>query len=172
MKISKGEKAYILAFAAVIAVSAGLTLFIMSGIDQSVALPQEPTAYTGWVIGAGALSGFFALFAARGYMGGAGILGFVRALVGSTAAGIIAAAIAGTLIMPIYGTFYAPVIVATEFISNPLLPLAWYIVMMGAHYMMKIYADERAWGYSRENGRRSVSSQLSPLTRAQLYRRD
>jgi hypothetical protein len=171
MQISRGEKAYTLAFAAVIAVSAGLSFFIMSGVEGAPALPAEPTTYTAWIIGAGALSGFFALFAARGYMGGFGVLGLLRAIVGSTAAGIIAAAIAGTLIMPVYGTFFAPVIVATEFLAKPWLAIAWYAVMIAAHYLMQILADERVWGYTRETSSRPASSQLSQLTRSQLYNR-
>lgn len=172
MQITKGEKAYVLAFAAAIAVSAGLTSFIMSGLEGPAAMPAEASAYALWIVGAGGLSGFFALFAARGYMGGAGVLGFLRAIVGSAAAGVIAAAIAGTLIMPVYGTFYAPVVVASEFAAKPWLAIAWFVVMIAAHFLMKIQAEERAWGYTRDTSRRSVSSQLSSLTRAQLYRRD
>lgn len=170
MQISKGEKAYTLAFAAVIAVTAGITIFVMSGIEGSQIVPVMASNYTLWIVCAGALSGFFALFAARGWLGGIGVLGWIRAIVGSTAAALIASVIAGTLIMPIDGTFYAPVVVASEFVAHPWLALAWYGVMIGAHLLMQILAEERAWGFSHDS--RPVSSQLSTLTRAQLYHRD
>jgi hypothetical protein len=170
MYLTKGEKAFVLAYGAVIAMTAGITLLIMSGVEGANAIPTDPSFYTFWIIFAGALSGGASLYAAHGWMGQPGGFGLARAMVGSLAVAFVAALIAGTMILPIYGTFYAPVMLITEFIDKPWLALAWFVVLMGAHYMMTIILEERALGYGRGADHRATS-QLSKLSQAQLYHR-
>lgn len=171
MYLTRGEKAFVSAYAIVIAISAGLTMLVMSGVEGPSALPQEPSLYVLWVIFAGALSGGIGLFAARGWMGQTGLLGFARATVGAIAVVLLGAIIAGTLILPVYGTFYGPFLLLSEFIGKPWIAFAWFAALFGAHYLMVILTEEIADGAGRY-AQRSASSQLSSLTRAQLYRRD
>lgn len=171
MYLTKGEKAFILAYAAVIAMTAGVTILVMSGVSGANAVPDEPSFYVFWTIFSGALSGGVALFAARGWMGRHGALGLTRAIVGSIAVAFIAAVIAGTMILPLYGTFYAPVLLMTELIEKPWLAVVWFTVLIGAHYLMMMIAEERALGYGRD-ARNHPSAHLSALSRAQLYHRD
>lgn len=170
MYLTKGEKAFILAYGAVMAVTAGITILIMSGVEGRGALPTEPSFYTLWVIAAGALSGGIGLFVARGWMGRSGALGLGRALVGCVAIAFVASVVAGTLIQPLNGTFYAPVLLLTEFIDKIWLAVAWIAVVLGAHHLMTVLADERALGYGRA-AKATAVSQLSSLSRAQLYHR-
>ena len=170
MYITRGEKYFVLAYAAVIAMTAGITMLIMSGVEGASAIPAEPSFYAFWVIFSGALSGGVALFAARGWMGKPGTFGFARALVGSVAVAVVAAISAGTLIQPFDGTFYAPMMLLTEFIDKPWLAVAWFAVLLGAHYMMTLIVEERALGQGRAAQHRATS-QLSDLSRAQLYHR-
>ncbi|WP_108814703.1 hypothetical protein [Loktanella sp. Alg231-35] len=169
--LTRGEKSVALAYAAVIAMSAGISVLIMTGIEGPAALGAERSLYVFWVIFSGAIGGGVALLAARGWMGNAGVLGFARAFVGAIAVAFLASLIAGTMIFPLYGTFYAPVILLTEVIAKPWLGIAWFAILIGAHYMMTAITEERALGYSRAASHRPATSRLSTLSRAQLYHR-
>lgn len=169
--LTRGEKAFVIAYAAVIAMTAGITMLVMSGVEGPNALPTEPSVFVFWTILSGAISGGLALFLARGWMGKEGAMGLARAFVGSVAVALIAAIVAGTLIVPLYGTFYAPVLLVSEFIAKPWLAVAWFVVLIGAHYLMAILAEERAFGIGRSSNRRATE-RLSTLSRAQLYHRD
>ncbi len=169
--LTRGEKAFVIAYAAVIAMTAGVAMFVMSGVTGDAAISANNSMYVFWIIFSGALSGGVALYAAHGWLGKNGAMGWARALVGSFAVAIIASIIAGTLISPLYGTFYAPVLLATEFVAKPWLAAAWVGILMGAHHLMTIIAEERAFGVGRSAGQ-SASARLSTLSRAQLYHRD
>lgn len=168
--LTRGEKAYVVAYAAVIAMSAGVTLLIASGLEGINVLELEPTLFTLWTVFAGGLGGGMALRAAKGWMGKPGALGLTRAIVGSIAVAILAAIVAGTLIVPLYGTVYGPLLIVSEFIAKPWLAVVWFAVLIGGHYLMAILEEEFAFGVSRYANRRATE-QLSALSRAQLYRR-
>ncbi len=171
LHLTRGEKAFVSAYAIVIAISAGLSMLVMTGVEGPRGIPQEPSLYVLWIIFAGALSGGISLFIARGWMGRPGALGIARAIVGSIAVAIIGAVLAGTLILPVYGTFYGPFLLLSAFIAKPWIAIAWFAALLGAHYLMVVLTEEIAYGAGR-SAQRSASSQLSALTRAQLYRRD
>ena len=167
--LSRGEKAYAVAYAIVMSVSAGLTVYVMAGVEGDAALPVEASFYSIWTVIAGVIGGALALYSARGWLGLTGVLGWVRAFVGGMAAALIAAVIAGSLIMPLYGTFYAPVMLATEFVQLPLLAIGWFAAIFGAHYLMTALTEERSWGYAEEETSPELTSTLSSLSRANLY---
>ncbi len=169
--LTKAERSFAMACAAIIAMAAGLAVLVMSGVEGEAAISPGSSAYVYWITFSGAASAGIALFAARGWLGQTGAMGLARAIVGSTAVALLAAIIAGTLIAPVYGTFYAPVLVATEFVARPWLVVAWYGILLGAHYMMIALHEERAFGLHR-SAHRSAASQLSSLSRANLYNRD
>lgn len=170
--LSKGEKSYVLAYAIVVAVAAGLTVFLMADLEGVGPMSDDPAFYSVWTVLAGVIGGGLALYAARGWMGLEGPMGWARAIVGSSAAALIAAVIAGTLIMPVYGTFYAPLMLVTEFTNQPILAAGWYAAMLGAHYLMTILKRERRWRPEHtvsEAAPSRISTPLSTLSRAQLY---
>lgn len=167
--LTRGEKSLAVAFGAVVAMSAGITILVMSGLEGENAIPPEPTWYDNWVIFAGALSGGIALYLARGWMGMQGYVGFARAAVGSVAVALGAAVIAGTLILPLYGTIFGPIMVVTQFLDLPLLALSWFAVTMAAHALIGRWREERALGYGRGADRGAVT-QLSRLSQINLYR--
>lgn len=171
MYLTKGEKSYLFGCVSVVLLTAIMTLVIMAGLDAPYTLRIELSSFVYWVAIAGAMSGGVALYLSRGWMGGAGGLGFVRAIVGSVAVAAIASIIAGTLTVPFEGTIYGPLIVLSTFIAKPLLAAVWFAGMLAAHYLMTILEEERAFGLGRD-AHRSATSQLSALSRAQLYHRD
>lgn len=170
LTLSRGEKSTVLAYSALVAMSAGMTILIMSGVDGDNLFWSNKTWFSQWVIFAGALSGGIGLMLARGWMGLEGVLGVLRALVGSVAIAIMAAMIAGLLIDPLFGVVYGPVLLLTEFLAKPWLAVAWVVVAMGAHALQLIATRERGL-LLMPRGARSAVSQLSQLSRDNLYKR-
>ncbi len=164
LHLTRGQKANALAYGAVMAVGAGISLMIMSAMDGENAIPPEPTLFDNWIILAGGLASGLALFLSRSWLGGSGALGLARALVASVIVTFVAALIAGTLVAPFYGTLAAPFILLSEFTAVPPLAVAWFGVLIGAHTLIGIWRDERNWGQSG-----SAVSQLSELSQANLY---
>ena len=168
--LTRGEKSYLLGYVVVVVSAMIVTLVVMAGVEAPYALAAQSTNFTLWVAISGAISGGAALYLARGWMGGRGVLGFARAIVGGVAVAIIGAMIAGTLTVPFEGTIFGPLALITAFIAKPWLAAPWFAGVLGAHYLMSILEEERAFGMGRD-AHRSVTSQLSSLSRAQLYRR-
>jgi hypothetical protein len=164
----KASRSPVGAYLAVVLVSIFITMIVMAGVEGEAAIPSEPSRYAAWTVFSGAFGGAVALYAGRGWLGLPGALGFTRAVVGSFAVALIGASIAGALILPIYGAFYAPIMMMTEFVERPVIAALWLAVLLAAHYMLMprselTAAQKRAAGLS--------DSELSPLTQAQFYSR-
>jgi len=169
--MTRGERAYGLSYVVVILLTAIVSIVVMAGLEAPYTLELAPTSFAYWVGISGAIAGGVALYFARGWMGNAGMFGVARAVVGSIAVAIIAAIIAGTLTVPFAGTVYGPVVVLSAFIAMPWLAVIWVAGMAGAHFLMLMLEEERAFGVGRSaNGR--ATEQLSALSRANLYHRD
>lgn len=167
--VSRAEKATIAAYAAVVAMTAGMTILIMSGVNGDNLLWGGESWFSYWVIFAGALSGGIALSLARGWMGREGVLGSLRAIVGGIAIAFMAAMIGGLLIDPLLGVVHGPVLTMTEFMEKPWLAAAWMIGTAGAHALMVLSARLRQDEYILSGSGRAVG-QLSRLSQETLYR--
>ncbi len=159
-----------MAYAAIIAMTAGMTILIMSGVNGEGLIWSGTAWFSQWIIFAGAVSGAISLALARGWMGMEGTFGVMRALVGSVAISIMAAMIAGILIDPLLGVVYGPVLLLTEFIAKPWLAIAWFAGMMGIHALKLDARRERDLLESPRGHARAVT-QLSRLSQENLYRR-
>lgn len=163
--LSRGERAVIMAYAAMMAVAAGMTIMIMSSLAGNSALPPEPTLVDNWAVIAGGLAGGAALFLLRGWMGKAGFLGMLRAVAGSLMIAFVASFVAGTLIAPLAGTVMGPLLLLAVFLSQPLLVVTWCGVGIIAHLLLIVRRQDLM---SRDD--RAIS-QLSQLSQLNLYRR-
>ncbi|MEJ8560201.1 hypothetical protein QTO30_02390 [Yoonia sp. GPGPB17] len=169
--LTRGEKAYVLGFVVIIVIAPLVALVVMAGLAAPYTLAIEPANFVYWVAISGAISAGVGLYLARGWMGNLGMMGLARAVVGSVVLTLIAAVIGGSLTVPFEGTLYAPLMVVSAFIAKPWLAAIWFAGTFGAHYLMSVVEEERAFGIGRE-AHRSATSQLSTLSRAQLYHRD
>jgi len=167
LTFTRGERSFVVAYAAVMAMTAGIAMLIMGNVEEGAATVSS--AQLLWIIAAGAAAGGVSLFAARGWMGQPRVLGFARAFVGCLVIAFLASLIAGTLIRPLYGTFYAPVLVVDAFISMPWLAALWFGILMGAHYLLAQLNEERALGIGRSP--RRATAELSRLSQTNLYSR-
>lgn len=170
LPLSRGEKSSLLAYGAVIAMAAGMTILIMSGVDGTGLIWADQPWFSQWVIFAGALSGGISLALARGWMGLEGTFGVLRAAVGSVAIAVMAAMIAGILIDPLLGVVYGPVLLVSEFIAKPWLAVAWFAGAMAVHALQLDARRERDL-LASPRGRARAVTQLSRLSQENLYRR-
>ncbi|WP_342070520.1 hypothetical protein [Yoonia algicola] len=170
--LTHGQRSYALGCAAIVVLTALVTVLVMMGLDAPYTLQLSATNYTYWVIFAGALSGGVGLFIARGWMGALGALGFARAIVGSIIIAIVASVVAGTLTVPVGGTIYAPLLTVSAFMAKPWLAAVWFGGTLGGHYLMSSLAAERSDGEVYTPERRLATEELSALSRANLYRRN
>ena len=132
-----------------------------------------------WAALGGGVGGIGALYAASSWFGGRGLFGIVRAIVGIIVTAIIASVVAGAVIMPIYGAFYAPIVLATALATQPLLLAAALIVMGLVHSLMiprafqdDLFAALPVADIEEPQASPHDTSELSALTRANLYRRN
>ncbi|MBQ1202866.1 MAG: hypothetical protein IIX61_03535, partial [Loktanella sp.] len=110
-----------------------------------------------------------ALRIARGWFGLPGRLGWVRAFVGGFVALIVAAVIGGSLILPGYGTLYAPLMVLTAVMARPVVGLIWFAGAIGSHWAI-IQADA-ARAAQQQLEREQEMSSLSALSQTYFYRK-
>jgi hypothetical protein len=156
------------AYLAVVLVSIFMTMIVMAGVEGEAAIPAEPSRYAAWTVFSGAIGGAVALYAGRGWLGLPSALGLARAIVGSLAVALIGASIAGALILPIYGAFYAPIMMATEFVERPVIAALWLAVLLAAHFMLM----PRLKTSAKQTADSQLSaSELSALTLAQFHGR-
>ncbi len=165
LHLSRGQKAVAIAYGGVMAVSSGITLMLMSAMEGAYAIPPEPTLYDNWVIVAGGIASGVALYMSRAWMGRRGALGFARAIVAAIIVTFVTAIIAGTLVSPFYGTLVGPFVLVSEFMAKPLLAVAWFVVLFGAHFLIAILRAEEEWTRTSK-----AVSHLSSLSQANLYR--
>ena len=167
LHLTKGERALATAYAGVSATSAGIMMFVMAGVKGGQLQSVYPAGYEIWIIMAGAISGAIALYLTRGWMGLSGGLGIARALFGGCATALIASLIGGTLIVPVYGTFFAPIMVVAAFGLKPWLAVAWFAVILAAHgLLMRRLSELREAALAADD---SAIGQLSPMSQANLY---
>lgn len=170
LALSRGEKSSVLAYGAVMAMTAGITILIMSGVDGAGLIWADTSWFSQWIIFAGAVSGGISLALARGWMGLEGGFGMLRALVGSMAVAIMAAMIAGILIDPLLGVVYGPVLLVTEFLARPWIAFGWLIGSMTVHALLLEARRERELLAPPRTKQRAVAT-LSRLSQENLYRR-
>jgi hypothetical protein len=87
---------------------------------------------TGLIIVATVSAGFSG-FAFSQFFGRAGQAGWFFAGIGAVTGTVMGAAIAGTVIQPIFGTIIAPLILVSEAIINPPIFIFWLALMAGLH---------------------------------------
>lgn len=95
-----------------------------------------------WVSLAGACGAVLALKASSRFMGQVGVKGFAFALWGAFYLSLVGSLVAGTLVLPVYGTMFGPFTLAVTLIGAPILAAAWVSAVMLAHLTFVAYREE------------------------------
>ncbi len=176
ISLSKSQQGYLIAYMVVVFASILLSMMVMAGVEGAAAVPVEASNYAAWIMVSGGAAGAVALFCARGWFGVSGALGHARAVVGGLALTLVGAVVAGMLISPVQGAFFAPVMVATEFADRPIIGILWAAAIGVAHYaMLPRYRHQDLLDnlgvdpFEELPHDRFATSELSSLTRVNLY---
>ncbi|MEM1233707.1 MAG: hypothetical protein AAGH70_06235 [Pseudomonadota bacterium] len=102
-----------------------------------------PTA-GGWIsalcAAAGAIIGTLLM---RQRFGGRGLQGGLNAVLAGLLATFLMGIVAGTLVLPIFGTMFGPWLILTTVLAKPWLSLPWLLSLYALNLAMKEYRDER-----------------------------
>ncbi|WP_322889602.1 MULTISPECIES: hypothetical protein [unclassified Yoonia] len=167
--VAPDTKTTLSAYAGVTGVTGVVGYLVMSGAALWPNVAGTIGVYDAWMILAGALAGLAAMVIARGWLGMPGVLGAIRACFGALVMAILAALIGGSLIMPVYGTYYAPFVVLSAFIANPLWAVLWCGGVGVAHAVLSQAERRRLAILSKQE--QQAQSSLSPLSQAYFYRK-
>ncbi|MFU8822777.1 hypothetical protein [Yoonia sp.] len=125
--------------------------------------------YGFWVVLSVVLAGPLALRLARGWIGLPGSLGWLRAFVGACVSLVVASVVGGTLILPVYGTIYAPLMVLTAVLAQPLVGLIWFAGVFAAHWV--VAQADAALQMRLKIAEEKEMAALSPLSQTYFYRK-
>ena len=111
---------------------------------------QAMTALFGASVGewfsalAGAVGGASGGGLMRDRFGQPGALGGLSAVLGVFLATMLLGIVAGTLVLPLFGTMFGPWLIVVTTVETPWILLPWVIALFGLHLAMKSYVREQA----------------------------
>ena len=113
-------------------------------LSEAVPSSQFELAFTFWAGLAGCIGGAIGIwYASDKWFGFSGLAGWVTASFGALAVTGVAAVIAGSLILPFYGTMFAPLQVIMMMIESPMLAVVWFGMMICAQGLLRQWRSER-----------------------------
>jgi hypothetical protein len=143
-QISRGERSFIVAMLGTSILGAMLACVAVMRLSEGSAETSASVAITYWTIFAGCIggaSGFWASY--ERWFGHAGPSGWISALIGALVVTGIGSVIAGTLILPFYGTMFGPFQLIMMVISYPSLGAIWLGMLLCAHGLLSQWRSER-----------------------------
>lgn len=100
--------------------------------------------FTLWTVVAGFVGGICGFLSSYNrWLGFPGKTGWIRAVTGGVMISGIATVVSGTLILPYYGTMFAPLQFVVAMIEWPYLALIWSGIMICAHKLLVSWRRER-----------------------------
>ncbi|NDV01583.1 hypothetical protein [Pseudoroseicyclus tamaricis] len=135
-----GERRVALALATLAAVGAAVALRVavqLNGFE-----PLRP-GYGLWVATAGGIGAASGLWVVRRHYGHSGARGALRFGWGLVMGSVVAALLAGTLVLPLYGTMFGPFALLTALAGAPALALLWLLAFARFHRSMIDWRRER-----------------------------
>lgn len=143
-RLTDGEKNFLTALFGTTALSAMLAYVTILRFTQATFALSDLDPLTVWTVAAGGIGGFCAFFSChRTYLGFPGLVGWIWAGFGAVMITAVAAVIGGTLILPYYGTMFAPFQVVVAMIEFPYLAAAWIAMLVCAHKLLQPWRRER-----------------------------
>lgn len=143
-RFSQGERSFISAFCGFGMLGAVLAWVSVLRLSEQNLLADGISPFAFWTIFAGVVGGFAGFVAGYGrWLGHEGVLGWMRAGIGVVMISLIGAVVAGTLILPYYGTMFGPFQVILVMIEIPALAAIWIAMVLSAHCMVAEWRRER-----------------------------
>jgi hypothetical protein len=143
-QISRGERSFIVAMLGTSILGAMLACVAVMRLSENAVQTDTSHVITYWTILAGCIggaSGFWISY--ERWFGHGGAAGWVSAVIGALAVSGIGSVIAGTLILPLYGTMFGPLQLIMMMIAYPSLAAIWLGMMLCAHGLLSQWRRER-----------------------------
>ena len=139
-RLTEGERSLAMAHAAMAVFGAGLAFSAVLRMGAGAWSGAPLGGYEVWIIGCGAIGGALALYLCRDRVGQAGPLRAAAAIIFTN---LMAAVIAGTLALPIYGTMFGPFALVMILAGSPMLGLMWLANQLAVHLLLANFHAER-----------------------------
>lgn len=142
IRASRGQRLRIVALALPTLAGALLCLLSVGALDPG---PSDAGAtQMAWWFVAGGVGVWLVLRFNLGRFGWPRPRGWARMAGGVLFVTFFAPVLAGTLVLPLYGTMFGPLALWIMFLRQPVLAIAWFGVLVAAHLLMQHYRRERA----------------------------
>ncbi|MEL6608118.1 MAG: hypothetical protein AAFO93_04320 [Pseudomonadota bacterium] len=146
---SRAEWALILAFAALALAGAVLGMYALRDLNALDSFTSRDTA-RGWLAMSGAMGACLSAMAMRDRFGRVGRGSLWHAAVAGVITTMLVGIVAGTLVLPIFGTMFGPWLVLIALLNMPVLAVPWMFALWGYDTARRSYTAEResldAWG--------------------------
>ncbi|MEL6571943.1 MAG: hypothetical protein AAFQ64_09805 [Pseudomonadota bacterium] len=141
---SGGERNVLFAVLAVAIFSAILAIDVVESLAADQPVIQNMTFFTFWALLAGAVGGTCGLLTSyHKYFGYAGARGWLWAFLGGVMVSGIGAVVGGTMILPYYGTMFAPLKLIIVMFEQPVLAVLWVGMVICVHKLIARWREER-----------------------------
>ncbi|WP_147124481.1 hypothetical protein [Shimia ponticola] len=139
---SHAERLSLVALALIILVGAVVGLWAFDDL-QPIVDTSQPVWGILWKIAAAMCSAGIAARSATRFFGGRGPVGTARAVFGAVVGTLAFGVLGGTLILPIFGTMFAPWFVVLTLFKQPILGVLWALAWTAFAIARIRYEDER-----------------------------
>ncbi|RYH02702.1 hypothetical protein EU805_08775 [Salipiger sp. IMCC34102] len=140
---SPGECRLLIAGVLLGGLGAVLAFVVVSQVADRGDLLRGWSLSDAWCAASGAIGGILSFYIGRRWLGRSGAVGAIRALCAVVWIGCLTALIAGTLILPGYGTMFGPMLFGTVILARPALFLAWSCGLILSHLLVREWRMER-----------------------------
>ena len=141
---SGGERNVVIAVFAVAVLGAVLAIDVVASLANDQPVLQDIKFFTFWALLAGAVGGTCGLLTSyRKYFGYEGLSGWCWAFFGGLMVSGIGAVVGGTLILPYYGTMFAPMKLIVVMFERPVFAFIWVAMVVCVHKLVAEWRTER-----------------------------
>lgn len=140
---SEGERGLLVAFVGIAMFSIAIALTTKVQLDTGSILTSDFGRYDAWFVISGLCGGVAGFYLTLKWFGHPGRAGWIRALIGVLVFSFVSSIIAGTLVLPLYGTMFGPFTLLMVLISTPMLALLWTCAILIAHRLVWRWRVER-----------------------------
>lgn len=138
--LSRGEARLFLGCLFTALFGAALAFVVVLRLDSAAVFNRPMTAYEYWILTAGFIGGASAVYLSRHALGQSGFGITLRGMASTT---FLAAVIAGTLGLPLYGTMFGPFTLVLIFAASPIIAILWFGNLLAVHVLVREWQRER-----------------------------
>ncbi|MCB5197652.1 hypothetical protein LGQ03_00210 [Loktanella sp. TSTF-M6] len=143
LRPSVGERRLLTAWIGVALLGGFLAHILVSNISYEQSMLRVFTTSDGWFVLCGVFGALAGLYFARRWMGSTGRFGPCRAFCGMIIVTFMAALVGGSLMLPLYGTMFGPMLFVLMLIEKPVLAFTWIAMLLLADKLIRDWRRER-----------------------------